>query len=159
MSGCFFDFSSVFNSINPHKLVNKLQTLGLNTSLCLWIMDFLTNRPHVRLGNLTSSTIILNTGAPQGCVLSPLLYSLFIYNCTPTHSSNAIIKVADDTTIVGLITNNEESAYREEDTVCMVKKMCGARKCTTLEYASMGKRLYYILSYLTILFYFSIYSV
>lgn len=41
----FVDFSSAFNSIDPSKLVNKLHSLGLNSYLCLWIKDFLTNRP------------------------------------------------------------------------------------------------------------------
>lgn len=78
----FVDFSSAFNTINSSKLVNKLLLLGLDSHLCKWIKNFLTDRPqHVRLGNITSSTIILNTGTPQGCVLSPLLYSLFTYDC------------------------------------------------------------------------------
>ncbi|KAI4873728.1 hypothetical protein NFI96_008038 [Prochilodus magdalenae] len=45
---------------------------------------------------------------------SPLLYSLYTHDCTARHSSNVIIKFADDTTIVGLISNNNEEAYREE---------------------------------------------
>ena len=68
----------------------------------------------VRVGNNTSATLILNTGAPQGCVLSPLLYSLFSHDCTARHNSNTIIKFADDTTVVGLITDNNETDYREE---------------------------------------------
>ena len=67
----------------------------------------------VRVGNNISTPLILNTGAPQGCVLSPLLYSLFTHDCVATHASNSI-KFADDTTVVGLITNNDETAYREE---------------------------------------------
>ena len=62
----------------------------------------------------TSASTVLNTGAPQGCVLSPLLFSLFTNNCTSHHSSVKLIKFADDTTLVGLITNADESAYREE---------------------------------------------
>ena len=55
----FIDYSSVFNTIVPTKLITKLKTLGLNTSLCNWIMKFLTGRPQVvRVG-----TLILNTGA------------------------------------------------------------------------------------------------
>ena len=68
----------------------------------------------VRVGNNMSAMLILNTGAPQGCVLSPLLYSLFTQDCMAKHNSNTIIKFADDTALVGLITNNHETAYREE---------------------------------------------
>ncbi|KAI3355088.1 hypothetical protein L3Q82_017870, partial [Scortum barcoo] len=46
-----------------------------------------------------------------GCVLSPLLYSLFTHDCVATHSSNTIIKFADDTTVIGLITGDNETAY------------------------------------------------
>ena len=111
----FIDYSSAFNTVVPSKLFNKLRTRELNTSLCNWILDFLTGCPHVvRVGNNTSATLILNTGAPQGCVLIPLLYSLFTHDCMARHDSNTIITFSDDTTVVGLITDNDETAYREE---------------------------------------------
>lgn len=95
----FVDYSSAFNTIVPAKLITKLQALGLNKSLCSWILDFLSDRRQVvRIGNTISSSLTLNTGAPQGCVLSPLLYSLYTYDCAATHSSNVIVKFADDTT-------------------------------------------------------------
>jgi hypothetical protein len=47
-------------------------------------------------------------------VLGPLLYSLFTHNCTAKHNSNTIIKFAYNTMVVVLITNNDETAYREE---------------------------------------------
>jgi hypothetical protein len=68
----------------------------------------------VRVGNNTSATLILNTGAPQGCILSLLLCSLFTHDCVAKHDSNTIIKLTDDTTVVSLITDNDETAYREE---------------------------------------------
>ncbi|KAI3363489.1 hypothetical protein L3Q82_011579 [Scortum barcoo] len=72
-------------------------------------MDFLTNRPqHVKSGHNCSSTITLNTGAPQGCVLSPFLYSLFTHDCRPMYGSNSITKFADDITVIGLITKLRE---------------------------------------------------
>ena len=64
----------------------------------------------VRVGNNTSATLILNTGAPQGCVLSPFLYSLFTHDCTARHDSFNLSMA----TVVGLITDNTETAYREE---------------------------------------------
>ena len=47
-------------------------------------------------------------------MLSPLLLSLFTHDCMAKHDSNTIIKFANDTTVVGLITNNDETSYREE---------------------------------------------
>jgi hypothetical protein len=54
----FIDYSSEFNTIVPTKLTTKLGTLGLNTSLCNWILDFLKGHPQVvRVDN----SLILST--------------------------------------------------------------------------------------------------
>ncbi|KAK3570548.1 hypothetical protein QTP86_022084 [Hemibagrus guttatus] len=50
----------------------------------------------------------------SGCVLIPLLFTLLTHDCAAMHSSNHIIKFADDTIMVGLISKNDESADREE---------------------------------------------
>jgi hypothetical protein len=98
----FIDYSSALNTIVPSKLIIKLEALGLNPTLCNWFLDFLTGRPQVvKVGNNTSTSLILNTGAPQGCVLGPLLYSLFTtHDCVAKQASNSIIKFADITTVV-----------------------------------------------------------
>ena len=92
----------------------QAQILGLNTSLCNWILDFPTGRLQVVSVGNTSTTLTLNMGTPQGCVLSPLLYSLFTHDCMAAHYSNTIIKFADDTTTVGLIIDDDETVFREE---------------------------------------------
>ncbi len=87
----FVDYSSAFNTIVPATLVEKLQTLGLNRSLCSWILDFLTGRSQVvRMGNNTSSPLILNTGAPQGCVPqpTPVPHTTVQLHTAPLSSSN-----------------------------------------------------------------------
>ena len=47
-------------------------------------------------------------------MLCPLRYSLFTHNCLAVHNSNTIIKFADDTAVLGLITDDDDTAYREE---------------------------------------------
>ena len=68
----------------------------------------------MRLGEITSSTRSVSTGPPQGCVLSPLLFSLYTYDCTSGDPSVQLLKFADDTTVIGLIRDKDKSAYRRE---------------------------------------------
>jgi hypothetical protein len=90
-------YSSAFNTMVSSKLIIKLEALGLNPG-------------PVGPGRANISTsLILNSGTPPGCLLGPLLYSLFTHDCVAMHTSNSIIKFADDTTVVGLITNNDET--------------------------------------------------
>ncbi len=111
----FIDYSSAFNAVLPDRLAAKMLDFGLSPSICHWIEDFLTNRCQtVRLGSHFSSTLTLSTGVPQGCVLSPLLYVLYTHDCTSIHPTNTIIKFADDTAVVGLISRGDETAYRDE---------------------------------------------
>ncbi|KAI4891709.1 hypothetical protein NFI96_002854 [Prochilodus magdalenae] len=87
----FIDYSSAFNTIIPAKLIPKLTDSGLNSHLCNWVLDFLTGRPQV-----------------------PPLVLLFTHDCVARHTSNTIFKFADDTTILGLVTDGDETAYRDE---------------------------------------------
>ncbi len=111
----FVDFSSAFNMIIPSLLQPKLTQLSVPTSFCQWINSFLTDRQQlVRLGKYTSSTRTISTGAPQGCVLSPLLFSLYTNDCTSKDPSVKLLKFTDDTTLICLIQYGDESAYRQE---------------------------------------------
>ncbi len=66
------------------------------------------------MGQFTSNSITLNVGAPQGCVLSPLLYSLYTHDCVSSHSSTSIVKFADDTVVLGLIPTMMRPQYLGE---------------------------------------------
>ncbi|KAL0178960.1 hypothetical protein M9458_024402, partial [Cirrhinus mrigala] len=102
----FVDFSSAFNTIIPTLLQTKLNQLSVPSSISQWITSFLTER-MVRMGTLMSSSRTTNTGAPQGCVLSPLLFSLYTNDCTSKDPSVKLLKFADDTTLIGLIQDGE----------------------------------------------------
>ncbi len=68
---------------------------------------FLTNRKQQFSVNGTlSESRTLSTGAPQGCVSSPILFTLYTDECRRCYSNNYIIKFSDDTAILGLLKMN-----------------------------------------------------
>ena len=84
-----------------------------NSFLISWILDFLTKRPqYVRLRNenvdIFSSILFTSTGAPQGCVLSPILFTIYTSECRSAFLKVPIIKFADDTLVLGLISSQTD---------------------------------------------------
>ena len=110
----FIDFSSAFNTIQPHLMTEKLLSLGVNRNLIGWILDFLTTRTqYVRVNSTVSDTIGLNTGAPQGCVLSPTLYTLYTNDFLTQDKQTVLLKFADDSAFQGLMSSSVESYFNE----------------------------------------------
>ena len=94
----FIDYSSAFNSMVPTKIIHKLICLGLDDAICKWILNFLTCRlQRVKINGFISDELYVSTGSPQGCILSPLLFTLYTHDLVASHGNNVIIKYADDT--------------------------------------------------------------
>ena len=91
------DFSSAFNTIQPHLLLKRLIDLEISPSVVLWIRSFLCDRPQrVIVNGALSDQIVVNTGAPQGCTLSPLLFSVYTNEMTCDDNILKLVKFADD---------------------------------------------------------------
>ena len=79
---------------------------------CIWC---LTSRlQYVRLNGLLSTAIRTNTGAPQGTVLAPFLFALYTDDCRSTYESCPVVIFADDTDLVGKISNDEGAVYHKQ---------------------------------------------
>ncbi|XP_056229635.1 uncharacterized protein LOC130167451 [Seriola aureovittata] len=109
----FFDFSSAFNTILPPLLRVKLESVGVDHYLAAWMIDYLTNRPqYVRLRHCVSAVVLCSTGAPQGTVLSPFLFTLYTSDFTHNTTHCHVQKFSDDTAIVGCVSEGNEQEYR-----------------------------------------------
>ncbi|TWW73515.1 RNA-directed DNA polymerase from mobile element jockey [Takifugu flavidus] len=87
---------------------------GVDHHLTTWILDYLTQRPQfVRVKGSQSDRLLCSTGVPQGTVLAPILFTLYTTDFSYSTSSCHLQKFSDDSAAVGLITDGDDTEYRE----------------------------------------------
>ena len=95
----FFDLKKAFDKVWHRGLIAKLNAVGIRGSALKWFESFLENRNHVTVVNgRVSSPAEIHAGVPQGAILSPLLFSIYVNDITRASASVCDINLfADDT--------------------------------------------------------------
>ena len=79
----FFDFRKAFDSVPYLPLIKKLEALNFDPLITVWIYDYLFSRTqNVVVGGETSFPVPVLSGVPQGSVLGPLLFSIYVDGMT-----------------------------------------------------------------------------
>lgn len=111
----FLDYSKAFDRVAHCRLISKLSALKLDSRTLSWLRNFLSNRQqYTTVNNLSSSLSDVSSGVPQGSVLAPLLFLIFI-NDLPQHVSSCIRVFADDCIIYRPIKNSEDHLSLQND--------------------------------------------
>ena len=109
------DFSKAFDQVDHQRLLLKLHRLGINTGVITWIQSFLSGRSQrVVLDGETSDACPVLSGVPQGSVLGPCLFLMYI-NDMPENIQSNIRLFADDTIMYLTITNQSDCQDLQRD--------------------------------------------
>ena len=97
----YIDFAKAFDVVSHEKLLFKLKSYGISNKIIKWFYNFLSNRSQItRVENSFSNSSIVKSGVPQGSVLGPILFVLYINDLPSIFSSKIHIDLfADDTKI------------------------------------------------------------
>ena len=85
----FLNLKKAFDSVNHEFLINEMDHYGIRGTAKILYASFLTKRDQcVSINNISSTTKLLNCGRPQGSVLGPLLFTLYIDDICKSTSCN-----------------------------------------------------------------------
>ena len=114
----FLDMSKVFDKVPHHKLISSLSSVGDSGALLKWFRSYLSNRSQtVVLNGQSSFPLPLKSSVPQGSILGPLLFIVYINLLADLDLSpgSSIILYADDILLYRTVSSDNDSALLQHD--------------------------------------------
>ena len=136
----YFDLRKAFDSVLHKLLIKKLRMLNLSDSLIDWFISYLYNRIcYILLEGETSSGFVATSGVPQGSILGPLLFNIFINDLTSIFESLCLL-FADDLKLYAVIKSISDAVKLQSD-INKLLKWCATwgidiniKKCVVMSY-------------------------
>ena len=115
----FLDLKKAFDTVDHELLIQKLPHYGITNNTLLWINNYLNNRTQItKINDINSDSMPIKCGVPQGSILGPLLFTIFINDLPDTIKHCNVTLYADDTAlIVAGKTSDEIQNYLKKDLV------------------------------------------
>ena len=95
------DLSKAFDTLDHNILLNKLKYDGIKNTELSWFLSYLTERSqYVEINGITSNVLAISTGVPQGSILGPLLFLIYMNDIPEVSTFFKYILYADDTSLL-----------------------------------------------------------
>ena len=116
MDSIYLDFAKAFDKVDTELLLQKLKRYGFHRRLIGWIQSFLTDREQVVVVNgVHSNSAKVLSGVPQGSVLGPLFFLIYINDLKEVVKASRVSFFADDTRVSKQISCLEDCALLQAD--------------------------------------------
>ena len=118
----YLDYAKAFDKVDHRLLILKLKRYSFHPNLVKWIESFLSNRfQRVIVGNAQSYKAPILSGVPQGTVLGPILFIIFINDLESRIEHSVVRFFADDTRVSKRITEEKDTVELQQDLEVVMK--------------------------------------
>ena len=127
----FIDLSKAFDTVNHSILLKKLEYLGVKGLTLLWLTDYISNRVQRTVcNNSASNPLEVVCGVPQGSILGPLLFLVYVNDMSSAIGNSSYQLYADDTVVYKTGRNIDEVTRQLQEDLVNLSKWCKCNKLT-----------------------------